>query len=59
MDFLTVELVKNNKDINILVVTDHITKYSEAYVTSFQTVHVVVKTLWESFSCIMGCQRNY
>ena len=47
MDFLTVESGKNNKDSNILVVTDHFTKYSQAYVTSSQTGQVVAKTLWE------------
>ena len=59
MDFLAVEFGKINKDVNILVVMDHFTKYSQAYVTSSQTVQVVVKTLWEKFLCIMGCKRNY
>ena len=49
MDFLTEESGKNNKDINILVVNNHFTKYSQAYVTSSQKVHEVVKTLWEKF----------
>ena len=59
MDFLTVELGEKTKNINILVVTDHFTKYSQTCVTSSQTAQVVVKTLQESFSCIMACQRNY
>ena len=54
MDFLSVESGKNTKDIDILVVTDHFTKYSQAYVTSCQTVQVVVKTLWEKFFMYCG-----
>ena len=49
IDFLTVESGKNNKDVNILVETDHFTKYSQSHVTSSQTVQVVVKTLWQKF----------
>ena len=50
MDFLTVESGKNNnKGINILVVTDHFTKYLQACVTPSQTAQVVGKTLWETF----------
>ena len=49
MDFLTVESGKNNKDVNILVVTNHFTKYSQAHVTPSQTAQVVARTLWENF----------
>ena len=33
MDYLTVMSGKANKDVNILVVTDHFTRYAQAFVT--------------------------
>ena len=34
---------------NVLTVTDHFTKYAEAYVTPKQTAVMVARTLWENF----------
>ena len=39
----------NTKSTNILVVTDHFTKYAQAYITPKQTAIVVAHTLWENF----------
>ena len=39
----------NSKSVNVLVVTDHFTKYSQAYVTPKQTAVIVSKTLLENF----------
>ena len=49
IDFLTIEAPKKDKDVNILVVTDHFTRYAQAYVTRLQTAPVVANTLWEKF----------
>ena len=49
IDFLTIEAPKKDKDVNILVVTDHFTRYAQAYVTKSQTAPVVANTLWEKF----------
>ena len=49
MDFLTVGKVGLDKLVNILVVTDHFTKYAQAYVTPNQTAKVVARMLWENF----------
>ena len=49
IDFLTIEAPKKDKDVNILVVTDHFTRYAQAFVTRSQTVPVVANTLWEKF----------
>ena len=40
---------KNKKPINVLVVTDHFTRFSHAYVTTNQTATVIAHTLWDKF----------
>ena len=49
MDFLTIESGKTGKDVNILVVTDHITWYAQTFVTPSQATWVVAQTLWDKF----------
>jgi len=49
MDYLTIEAPKGEKDVNILVVTDHFTRYSQAYVTPNQTAQTTAQTLWDKF----------
>ena len=39
----------NSKSVNVLVVTDHFTKYAQAYVTPKQTAVIIAKTLCENF----------
>ena len=48
----------DNKGVNILTVTDHFTKYAQAYVTPKQTAIMVVLTLWENFLVTMGGLRR-
>ena len=51
LDFLTLGgKTDNSKSVSVLIVTDHFTKYAEAYVTPKQTA----KTLWESFHVHYG-----
>ena len=38
-----------NKDINLLVITDHFTRYAQAFVTSSQTAIVVTQTLYKEY----------
>ena len=49
LDFLTIGKEGTEKAINIMVITDHFTRYAQAYITSKQTVPVVAKTLWDQF----------
>ena len=50
MDFLLIGGKKDvRKDINILVVTDHFTRYAQAYVTNLQTAVTTAKTLYDNF----------
>ena len=42
LEFLTIGgKADDNRSVNILIVTDHFTKYAQAYVTQKQTVQVV------------------
>ena len=52
IDYLTIEAPegsKSGKDINVLVITDHFTRYAQVHITPSQKAHVVAKTLWEHF----------
>ena len=59
IDYLTIESKTSEKDVNILIVTDHFTRYAQAYITHSQTASVVVNTLWERFLFIMDFQKKY
>ena len=50
LDFLTLGgKARDTRSTNILVVTDHFTKYAQVYITAKQTAIVVARTLWENF----------
>ena len=50
LDFLTLRgKTRDAKCTNILAITDHFTRYAQAYVTPKQTAIVVAQTLWENF----------
>ena len=50
IDFLVIGSKKDiNKEINVLVITDHFTRYAQAFVTTSQTVHTVAITLYEKY----------
>ena len=50
IDFLVIGSKKSvNKEINVLVVTDHFTRYAQAFVTTSQTAHMVAVTLYEKY----------
>ena len=52
IDYLTIEPPANSrsdKDVNVLIITDHFTRYAQAHITSSQKAQVVTKTLWDQF----------
>ena len=49
LNFLTIRKEGTEKAINIMVITDHFTRYAQAYITPKQTAPVVAKTLWDKF----------
>ena len=48
MDFLSIESSKGNTE-NVLVITDHFTRHSQAYPSKPQTAQATAKMLWENF----------
>ena len=58
INYLTGESGKTDKDINILVVTDHLTRYTQAFITPCQTAKVVAQTLWDCFFVHCRLPRN-
>ena len=49
MDYLTIEATKGGKDVHILDITDHFTRYTQAIVTSSQTAKCTAQNLWDKF----------
>ena len=45
LDFLTIGKEGSDKNVNILVITDHFTRYSQAFIMPKQTAPCVAKTL--------------
>ena len=54
MHYLTLEAIEGGKDIHILVITDHFTRYSQAIVTSSQTAKCTAQNLWDKFIILYG-----
>ena len=48
LDYLCLEPGKGLEE-NVLVITDHFTRYTQAYVTRTQTAQMTTKTLWDKF----------
>ena len=60
LDFLTLGgKADDNKSVNILIVTDHFTKYAQVDVTPKQMAVVVVKPSGRIFWCTMGGLRGF
>ncbi|KAL7841971.1 hypothetical protein SRHO_G00236600 [Serrasalmus rhombeus] len=53
IDFLTVEKSKGGFE-NILVVTDHFSRWAQSYPTKDQRAETVAKVLWRNFFCKFG-----
>ena len=52
IDFLMIESGKSNKEVNILVITDHFTKYSKPYLQNLLGV-LLLRHFGRSILCIM------
>ena len=48
LDYLQIEPSKVNVE-NVLIITDHFTRYAQAFPSKFQIVVVTAKPLWNNF----------
>ena len=51
MDYLTVKVKEGDKDVHILVITDHFVHYAQAIITSSQTAKYTAQNLWDKIYC--------
>ncbi|MEE8207366.1 MAG: RNase H-like domain-containing protein, partial [Nitrosomonadaceae bacterium] len=58
MDFLKIEPSKGNVD-NVLVITDHFTRYAQAYPSKTQTAQATAKLLWDNFIVHYGFPEKF
>ena len=49
MDYLKIESNQSDKDVHILIVTDHFTRFAQAFITPNETTPVVARTLWDQY----------
>ena len=49
VDFFTIGQPESGKQVNLMIVTDHFTRYAQVYITPNQTILVVAETLWKQF----------
>ena len=57
LDYLCLEPGKGLEE-NVLVITDHFTRYAQAYVTRTQMAQIMVKTLWGKFIVHYGLPKK-
>ena len=57
LDFLCLEPGKGQEE-NVLVITDHFTRYTQAYVTRTQMAQTMVRTLWDKFIVHYGLPKK-
>ena len=58
MDFLSIEPSKRNIE-NVLVSTDHFTRYAQAYASKTQTAQATAKLLWGNFIRYYGFPEKF
>ena len=58
MDYLSLEPSKVNIE-NVLVITDHFTRYALAYPSKTQTAQATARILWDNFICHYGFPEKF
>ena len=58
MDYLSLEPSKGNIE-NVLVITDHFTRYALAYPSGTQTAQATARILWDNFICHYGFPEKF
>ena len=57
LDYLKIEPSKGNIE-NVLVITDHFTRYAQAFPSKTQTALAIVKLLWNNFILHYGFHKK-
>ena len=58
VDYLSLEPSKGNIE-NVLVITDHFTRYALAYPSKTQTAQATARILWDNFICHYGFPEKF
>ena len=58
INYLSLESSKGNIE-NVLVITDHFTRYALAYPSKTQTAHATARILWDNFICHFGFPKKF
>ena len=58
LDYLSLEPSKGNIE-NVLVITDHFTRYALAYASKTQTAQAAARILWDNFICHYGFPEQF
>ena len=58
LEYLTLEPSKENIE-NVLVITDHFTRYALAYASKTQTAQATARILWDNFICHYGFPEQF
>ena len=58
IDYLSLEPSKGNIE-NVLVITDHYTRYALAYLSRTQTAQATARILWDNFICHYGFPEKF
>ena len=58
MDYLSLEPSEGNIE-NVLVITDHFTRYALAYPSKTQTAQATARILWDNFICHYGFPEKF
>ena len=58
LDYLSLEPSKGNIE-NVLVITDHFTRYALAYASKTQTAQATARILWDNFICHYGFPEQF
>ena len=58
LDYLTLEPSKGNTE-NVIVITDHFTRYALAYASKTQTAQAIAGILWDNLICHYGFPEQF
>ena len=58
LDYLSLKPSKGNIE-NVLVITDHFTRYALAYASKTQTAQATARILWDNFICHYGFPEQF